>query len=190
MIVTAIVPGTAAHTIASTTTASAGNNAWDAAVLGTKVTGVDPTAGEGSDALIVAINASATEAISAIDISANEVLILADAVGVVVLGCTETMSLAGNAFDMATMDGGAAGAALVQAQAARVPTAQEVTLGNLHVGLDFTPAWVQVQVRTTATGALVAWDGNVLIEANRLELVNTGGTDWSVAETVYVVAYL
>jgi hypothetical protein len=188
---TAIAGGTNGNALASTETFTAGTNVFDAATLGTTTAGVDPTAGEASDALVAAINASGTEAATAFDIDDNEVLVLRDVVGVDTEACSETLAGANNSIDAAFRVGGAA-AQISMASFARVPTAQEVATGNMHIGLDFVPSSVIIQVRTTATGALVAWDGAATITDGALEYVtidNSGAVDWSVAETVYVLAF-
>jgi hypothetical protein len=156
------------------------------------VTGhADDTPAQATPALVAAINASGTEPVVAVSIDANEILIIADAVGNVTLALAHTMVGVGNEWDTAAMrEGSAAGMGRV-VRASRVPNAVEVIRNNLHFPIGFTPSAVMVQVRETATGALKAWDGRVVIEAlpvPRVVLVNTGGTDWSAADTVTIVA--
>lgn len=189
LVLTAIVGGTVGDEIATTETFTSGENVFDAPTLGTTNAGVDPTAGEVSDALIAAINESATEDVTAVDIGANEVLLIADAVGVVALACTETLAGASNAWAAATMYGGAAPAAVKIVAQARVPNATEVALGNIHFMFDFTPSFAQAQVRVTADGSPKAWDGALTMTGGRISLDNSGGTDWADTDTVYVIAW-
>lgn len=188
-VITADTPGTAGNALATTETFTAVTNVFDAVTLGTTTAGVDPTAAEVVVAIAAAINASGTELVTAIDIdSATEVLIHADAAGVVVLGCTETLAGAGNVWAAAAMYGGAAaGQGRIQSQS-RVPNATEATLGNLHFEFDFTPVEIIVQVRVTASGVPVAWVGAVTITAGLVTLDNTGAVDWSANDTVTVIA--
>jgi hypothetical protein len=70
-----------------------------------------------------------------------------------------------------------------------VPNAQEVALGTLHVVLPFTPTAVLVQVRVTASGLDVAWNGDTIISGGRVTVTNTGATDWAATDTVHIVAF-
>jgi len=192
LVLTAIIGGTAGDAIDLIEGFTHASNIFDAVTMGTTAAGVDPTAGEASDALLVAINASSTEPVKAYDIDANELLLLSDDVGVDTTACAEDMSGANNTVD-AALRAGSAGAQLTMTTVARVPTATEAATGNLFLGLDYLPTSVIIQVRTTATGALVAWDGAATIVDDDprfyVQIDNTGGTDWSVAETLYIVAF-
>lgn len=154
------------------------------------VTGhADDTPANASDALIATINSDGRELVTAVDISANEILLLSDSPGAVVLALAETMAGSNNAVSAAAMYGGAAAAAKRVATSVRVPNATEVALGNLHFGFDFTPTLVQVTIRTTSTGVTVAWDGATTITGTRVVLDNSGTTDWATTSTVYLVAW-
>jgi len=154
------------------------------------VTGhADDTPANATDALIATINASGRESVTAVDISANEILLLSDSPGAVVLALAETMAGSNNVVSAAAMYGGAAAAAKRVATAVRVPNATEVALGNLHFGFDFTPTLVQVTVRTTSTGVVAAWDGATTISGTRVILDNTGSVDWATTSTIYLVAW-
>jgi hypothetical protein len=184
-VLTAIIGGTPgnAYTLAST----AAHWTRDAATLGTLTLGVDPSADDVTDALFTTINASATEAVSAIDVGDNELLIVADLPGAVVLACSETLTGSNNALNAVAMYGGRAAGARKIANISRVPLAQEVTLGNLHFVLPFTPSKVLVTVHPTATpGAVKAWDGGITIVAGHVTLDNAGSTDWAATDTVDV----
>jgi hypothetical protein len=141
-------------------------------------------------ALVGAINQFATEAVTALKIGDNEVIVFADAVGVVALATTETLAGVDNAWDTATMRGGAAAGIKRSAHVVRVPNAAEVALGNVHIPLDFTPTFVLVHVVATATGIELAWDGGILIDAtnNVITLDNDGTVDWATTNTAYVLA--
>gem|GEM_PF-2465546 len=189
LIITALEGGVAGDLIATTETFTDAGNFFDAATLGTTTAGVDPTAAEVTDALIATINLSATELVTAVDIGTTEILLVADAVGAITIACTETFTGAASVWAAANMFGGAAAAGISAVAQSRVPVATEVTLGNMHFMFDFTPTFVAVQVRTTATGAVVAWDGALTITGGQVSLDNSGAVDWSVAETVSVLAY-
>ena len=72
---------------------------------------------------------------------------------------------------------------------ARVPAAQEVTLGKMvfDLGEDVVGLPI-VHVITTATGVAVAWNGARVVAGSRVLVDNTGNTDWSANETVIVMA--
>jgi hypothetical protein len=190
-VITAITPGTAGDDIATTETFDEATNVFDAVKLGTTTAGVDATADEATAALETVINASATEAVVADKIDANEVLILADAVGDVTLAMSETMGGANNTVWDTAMGEGAAVADKKMVTLVRVPTATEVATGNLHVALDFEPVMVLAQVRVTTTGAAKAWDGDVIITGGSnpyVTLNNDGSTDWATTDTIHIMA--
>ncbi len=152
------------------------------------VTGhADDTPTAATDALIAAINASGTEAVEAIDIGNNEILIVALEVGEVELACTTDMGGANNAWGAAAMYGGAAPATKKLVAQTRVPTAQEVALGNMHFVFPFVPTVVAVEVRVTATGVVVAWGGSIAVVDNRVTLTNGTNPDWAETDTVKLV---
>ena len=166
------------------------HGSWDAATFGTTQAGVDPTAGQSSDALIAAINGDTNSRVTAYDISANEVLIVHHELGVNALACAETLAGTNNAWASATMYGGAALAETIPLvrMEARVPLAQEVTLDDMHFFFPFTPTKVLIDVRVTSGGARKAWDGGHSITGRRVTLTNAGSTDWATSDTVTVLA--
>jgi hypothetical protein len=199
-VLTALAGGTAGDAIATTETFTHVSNVFDAGTLGTTTAGVDPTAGESSDAIIAAINgglAVAAESILAIDIGANEVLVLtADRPGGTPVPSTKTTALAetlggtDNAWDTAALRAGQAVAGRRFVVDTRVPNAAEVALGNMHIACPgFTPSGAIVIVVTTATGIAVAWVGATLFAANRCTLDNSGVVDWATTDTVFVMAW-
>ena len=102
-----------------------------------------------------------------------------------------TTDIANATIDPQETFGGAPQAVSPQYVEARVPTAKEVAAGTMAFLLPFTPASASVQVITTSTWATVAWDGATDLGAREKGVVlidNSGGTDWSVNETVYLVA--
>jgi len=147
------------------------------------------TPAAGTDALLATINEVGTEAVIAVDIGTTEMLLVADAVGAVVLGCTETLAGANNVWAAATMLGGAAAAIKKMVLVDRVPNATEVTLGNMHFAFDFVPVAVLVAVIATSGGAVTAWDGETVIDnTNKLvSLGNGGSVDWATTSTVTVL---
>jgi hypothetical protein len=151
------------------------------------VTGhADDTPAAATDALITAINATTSCPMTAVDISANEVLLVSKKYGAHAHACTETLAGSNNAFASATAYGGRAPGNQRLAVAARVPNATEVAVGNLHFPVSFTPASVNVEVRVTSTGVVKAWDGAVAISAGRVTINNAGSTDWAATDTVYI----
>ncbi len=182
---TARIPGTVGNTIDSAGTMTHGS--WGAADL---ASGLDPTAGETSDALIAAINANTAEVVDAFDIGANEVLIVHNALGVNALACSETLGGSNNVWASATMFGGAVVTAplKIQRMMTRIPLAQEVTHGNMHFYFPFTPVHAIAQVLVTSGGAAKAWVGAITITGNRVTLDNSGGTAWATTDTVTVLA--
>lgn len=151
------------------------------------VTTLTPTAF--TAALVDDINNNGTEAITAVLISVNEVLLKADAVGAVVTACTETLGGANNGFRAAAMAGGRAQGLSKLVIQKRVPTALEVALDHCHFQFDFTPTLVQVFVVVTATpGVAKAWDGTVTIASGLVTIDNGGSTDWAATDTLVVIA--
>lgn len=149
----------------------------------------DDTPANATDALIAKINSDGTEPVTAVDIGDNEILVYADAVGATTTALAETMAGTNNAWDTAALRGGADPALKRYVVDSRVPNAQEVALGNLHIVLPFTPTYVDVLVTVTSTGASKAWDGVTTIESGRVELDNSGSTDWAATDTVRFIAY-
>lgn len=139
-----------------------------------------------------------SEQIGAIQISVNEVIIYAanrDRKGVQTplgttsnLGTTETLAGASNAFDTATLAGGALPGQY--AYISRAPVANEVTAGVIHFIFPFAVNRVKrPKIYTTASGALATWDGAVTISGNRVTLDNTGASDWATTHTIEVEAF-
>jgi hypothetical protein len=146
-----------------------------------------PTAA--TPALVADVNSQGTEAVTMVQISVNEILLKADAVGAVTLACTETLAGANNGWNAAAMYGGKAQAVSLVNRQQRVPLAQEVTLGDMQFQFDFTPTIVLVAVAPTATpGAASAWDGSITISGGLVTLDNSGAVDWAATDTVTVLA--
>jgi len=138
------------------------------------------TAGQANDVSVASLAAGAT------------MLLVADAVGAVVLATTET---GGNLdWDDTTMRYGEAAVVRQTYTAAVVPDAEEVTANLIYLPIPFDPTFVQVFVVTTATGAVVEWSGDCIINVAAgvmpayLELNNDGATNFSANETMYVLA--
>jgi hypothetical protein len=156
------------------------------------VTG-DLTPANATPALVAAINAEGTEAITAQTISNNQMFIFANAPGDVVLALAETMGGGDNEWDSATMYGGAAPSVRRVVVVRRVPNATEVELDRVLIPLDFSPVTsvIQVRVWVTTTGVPVAWTGSVVRRhvEQRVDLINLGGTDFSADHTIDVVIF-
>ena len=102
---------------------------------------------------------------------------------------SETLSGAGNAFDVATSSGGVAPGASLQATSLRVPNAAEVTRGVMRFYFDFDVTFARVIVRVTATQAAKAWDGATTVSGSGVALDNAGSVDWAVTDTVMVEVF-
>lgn len=150
----------------------------------------DDTPANATNALISTINARGSEPITAIDHDANTIILVADAVGVVTDALAEALAGANNTIDPA-MAGGAAAGSLRAVITKRVPTTVEVALGLLVVACPFTPRLVQIQVQTTSTGALVAWDGGWTLDTtdNLVKINNGGSVDWATTSTLNIVVW-
>lgn len=142
-------------------------------------------------ALETRINAKVgVEKVTAVKISANELLVIADEPGAVVLACAETLGGANNLWVNATMYGGRVVSGRKNSAQVRVPKAEEVTLGNMHFMFDFTPTVVIVLVAPTATpGAYKIWAGVATISGGRVTIDNAGAVDWAATDNVTVLAF-
>jgi len=149
--------------------------------------GITPTVA--SAAIVAAINASNQYKLTAVAISVNEVLIFTQTgdSSSLTLACSETLGGANNAWMGAAMCCGQVSPESV-AMGQRVPTAQEVAIGNMHWVFPFTLGSAIAIVRVTATGVVKAWDGATTISGRRVTLDNAGSTDWAATDTVTVVA--
>jgi hypothetical protein len=138
------------------------------------------------------VNAGAgnvTDALVATPLASNAgVLFTAKNPGLLVLACSETLAGANNAWAKANIDGGQAMGSRRMVVGSRVPTAAEVAAGLIVVPVDFDIGTAIVRVRTTATGAYIAWDGGwtILDDLGFQALVinNVGATDWAITNTV------
>ena len=137
--------------------------------------------------LVAAINANTQQGIVAKAITANEILI-ATKVGVAgrALACSETLAGANNAWAAALMYGGSDVFKAVQLQS-RAANATEVALTAMRFDFPFNPVSALVQVRTAA-GALKTWGGTTTLTGDRVDLANTGATDWAATDVVTVFA--
>lgn len=145
-------------------------------------------------ALVADINGRGSVSVLATQISVNEILVATSDVpggtpvqSTLATATTETLGGANNAWDGVTLGDGEAPGNISTAVSNRVPTTQEVALGNMHFVLPFDPKGAFVTVFTTSTGLQVAWDGLITITGNIVTLDNGGATDWSTSETVSVM---
>jgi len=138
-------------------------------------------------ALVAAINANNQQGIVAKAISANEVLIATKiGCGGRQLACAETLAGANNAWAAAAMYGGSDAFKAVQLQG-RAANATEVAIGVMRFVFPFNPVSALVIVRTAA-GAVKAWGGTVTLTNDRVDLANTGATDFAATDVVTVLA--
>lgn len=71
----------------------------------------------------------------------------------------------------------------------RVPTSDEVTNGKINFPLTFVPRFYTLAIVTTSTGARLAWDGALTIDAtnNAISLDNAGSADWADTHTIHLL---
>lgn len=138
-------------------------------------------------ALAAAITANTQQGIVAKALSANEILI-ATKIGAAgrALACSETLAGANNSWAAAVMYGGSDTFKGLQLQA-RAANATEVALGVMRFAFPFNPVSAIVQVRTSA-GVPKAWGGLTNFAGDRIDLANTGSTDWAVSDIATVFA--
>lgn len=157
-------------------------------------THADDTPANATDALITAINTLGTMSVLAVDVSVNELVVftanrrggdIKGAAGSIAV--SETMAGANNEWGGANIDDGRRFGSPTW-MTTRVPTAQEVALGNMQFGVPFTPAHTMVQVNITGSGALKLWDGKTFISGGQLNIANNGAVDWAVTDTVTILA--
>ncbi len=149
------------------------------------------TAAAWGTALAASINADdGTEAISAFLQSGQHVLIVSDEPGVNALACSETLAGANNVWMNATMVGGSAAGVVQLAVVKRVPTATEVTFGQMFFAFGFVPRIFQIFVAPTATpDANAAFDGVLTDSGDDYWILDKAGSvDWAVTDTVTIIA--
>lgn len=150
-----------------------------------------------TDALIEDINNRGTENVLAIDISANEILLVsADAPGGNATGSatatatTETLAGANNQWAQATMISGRQSGASRWAAVTHTVDAQDVALGAVRIPFPFTPVGFMVQVFDTngleRTGDLT---DQFVIAGDRVELDGTGVTNPVAGDVVHAIAW-
>ena len=154
----------------------------------------DGVVGVAVPALVAAINSEGTENVTAIRVSDNQTILQSDSLGDRQLATTETMGGASNQFIAATMSGGTNpttdGDIQNVAGAVVVPSAADVTTaGMIVLAFGFAPTVVTATVRTTSTGATVAWDGKILIDGRTIQIDNTGATDFAATDEIHIVAF-
>lgn len=116
----------------------------------------------------------------------NEMFVKSAIAEAMVLATTETLAGANNAWSTVTMAQGLAAVAKKRQRVVIVPNAQEVALGFIRIPVPFTPTFVAVEVRTTASGIVVAWNGGAVPSAGLVTIDNAGATDWAATDTLYV----
>lgn len=189
-VITATKAGVGGDAIATTETFTSGSNVFDAATLGTTTAGADPTAEEFIDGFLTVVNASSTS-VTAVKLGAAALLIVAREDGPRAIACTETLAGTNNGFAAAATYGGRQvnGDDIKRNSIeSRVPNAGEVATGFMVFGFPFPVSHAVVQVKTTSTNAVVAWDGDVNPSGNNVIITNDGSTDWATTSTVTVIA--
>lgn len=132
--------------------------------------------------------------VAAKNLTADYVVVSAKAVGNKLNGRATTETMTNGAWDAATMSGGTAEIRRRVHTISIVPTAAQVTAGRIDIPVDMAVTGVVVGVRTTATGLAVAWNGNALVTPKSgakpaiISIDNAGATDWSVNETITIIA--
>lgn len=183
--ITAKAKGTAGNAI----TLADGSSAFSWASAATTLTGgADPTA----DEFATALAATNAENISITKISGTEVLFVdMSKLGATrALACSDTLAGSGNQWAAANTYGfqGEPETPRKRTKFTRVPTASEVTKGNLHLALGFTPTTVRAQVFVTATGAAKAWGGTITRNGRIVTLTNNATNDFAATDTVLIIA--
>jgi hypothetical protein len=144
-----------------------------------------------SPAITADVNSEGTEAITAQVISNNQVLVFADVPGVNVTALAESLMTADNVWDTAALRGGINPGLRRCVVVERVPNAVEAALDRVLIPVDFAPTAAIVQIRVTATGEPVAWDGNTILRTveQRVDLINSGIVDFAATDTITAVIY-
>ena len=166
-------------------------------VTGTVAVGLvaDLTPAVFTDALINDINNRGTERVVAVDISANEVLVIVSSIvggnptaNSNSIAVSETLGGVNNAWDKANIDGGTAPHGPDVIIVKRVPTAQEVALGNLHIVSSLPIVTVSaIEVTVTSGSVKKAWDGGYDISGTySLTINNDGAVDGAITDTIVV----
>lgn len=145
-------------------------------------------------ALVDDINSRGTEPMMATQFSVNEIMIskasipggnpIANGSDTAV---SETLGGVNNAWDKANIDGGEQPHGHDVCIRKRIPTAQEVALGNLHVVCPLDIITVSaLEVTVTANNVKKSWDGGYSLSDNILTINNDGTTDWAETDTITV----
>lgn len=138
--------------------------------------------------------AGQANAVNAASLSAGAVLLLtAEAVGAVALATTETGT--NSAFDFTAMRYGAAATVRQVYSRAIVPDSEEVTANEIIIPLPFDPVAISVQIVNTATGVILAWDGDLQVVVASaptpayIIINNDAAVDWDANDTIRVIAF-
>lgn len=150
---------------------------------------LDLTADESIDRLDVGVAEKSTAMWSAKKMSATVSLIESKTLGARAAVITEALT---NATVITPTYGGTIHTTSPVYSVEIVPTAAQVTAGDIFVSVPFVPSSAVVQVRTTSTQAIVAWDGVVgyTLKAKEVLVIdNAGSTDWAEVSTLHVLVY-
>ena len=186
LVVTALVTGTGGNSIAVGETSA--TLSWTGGGV-TLANGANPTAEDFVDAFVAAVNASATVIITAVKISANEVLCYTKKKNQSP-AAAETLTGSNNAWAASTFFAGDRPDGLTAHVRAlkRTATAVEVALQTMHFVFGFTVTGAVIQVRNT-DGTLKAVDGALTISGQRVTWASSGSTDIDADDVVTVLAF-
>jgi hypothetical protein len=186
-----------AATVADAETITLGDEVYefDTAVSPTITAGrirVDVSGGAGASAartaLIAAINASSNR-YRAYASGGNVVTVATKNPSAYVGAISETMAGGGNVVNGSAFRAGRVPTPARVELITRVPTADEVTNGIINFPLTFVPRFYSLAIVTTSTGARIAWDGALTIDAtnNAIKLDNAGTADWATTSTIHLL---
>lgn len=137
------------------------------------------------DAFVTAFGTQNMRGLTLTKISANELLLTAPTA----VSVAETLAGSNNAWAASTAYGGVVKPTVPRTvqMVKRTANATEVALGAVRVVFPFTPVHARVTV-TTSAGVAVAWDGAATITGSRVDVDNSGTTDWAATDIVTVTA--
>lgn len=188
--------------VADTETVTIGNDVYEFDSNNSFTTGRIPvivsaglTPAIAGPALAAAINANPQSRVNAVSLGSGARVVVfprrTSDYSLTTFTFAETLAGAGNAWDSTTTFSGGLIAPQWFEVASRVPNASEVTAGFMDFLFPFVPTRYIIQIVTTATGAILAWDGVATLDATtrRIQLDNSGVTDWAATHTVRVFAW-
>lgn len=143
-----------------------------------------------TDTFVWEVNNYGTEDVAASGVTNNYVLVSSKSPGVAALATTETLTGANSAWFTPTLEGGSGPKSRHVVAFSHVPSAVEVTEGQIRIPVNFAPEFAVVDVVVTASSAPLAWNGDVEVIAASggfpayVRFGNDGSTDWAATSTV------